>query len=177
VELHKELQRAFGSDWEQAVDDFADPPDLQRAIEQVHEYHRAKLREELTRLNKEMEKKHPRTRLALDSFSGYCVFRSDEFKKKLTDMQRKLHLVDDKANYKQRMEALKNGSTPLAVFTIDALLNSADFDGSWAAIVMVIDETRGADAMVAWKKALPNIEALNRRDGKIVLPSRGSPSE
>src|SRR5262249_29868650 len=122
--------------------------------------------------------KHPRTKLAIDSFSGYSVFRSEEFRAKLTARSNiKLHLADDRADYKKRIETLKSGETPLAVFTLDALINnSALFGTPPATVVMVIDETRGADAMVSYKSALPSIDAMNRPDLKIVL-TPDSPSE
>src|SRR5262249_46308725 len=82
------------------------------------------------------------------------------------------------ADYTKRAKALRSGETPLAVFTVDALIqNSAQLGGDPpATIVMVIDETRGADAMVADKQSLPSIAALNRKDIKIIL-MENSPSE
>ncbi|MBI3469090.1 MAG: OmpA family protein [Planctomycetes bacterium] len=116
-------------------------------------------------------------KLALDSFSGYCVLRSKEFLSELADQGIQLELVDDKADYAQRLKSLQSGETPLAAFTIDALIkHSASLGTMPATIVMLIDETRGADAMVAYKQAVPNVEALNREDARIVL-TRDSPSE
>jgi outer membrane protein OmpA-like peptidoglycan-associated protein/ABC-type nitrate/sulfonate/bicarbonate transport system substrate-binding protein len=116
-------------------------------------------------------------RLALDSFSGYCLFRSAEFRRELAAQGIELELVDDKADYAARFKALQAGRTPLAVFTIDALLKAGaaanDLPGT---IVLLIDETRGADAMVAYKKAVPNLDALNRPEARIVA-TRDSPSE
>ena len=45
-------------------------------------------------------------RLALDSFSGYCIFRSDEFKKKLADQGVDFECVDDNADYAARMKTV-----------------------------------------------------------------------
>jgi outer membrane protein OmpA-like peptidoglycan-associated protein len=119
----------------------------------------------------------PKLRLALDSFSGYCIFRSPEFKKKLADKGIDYDWVDDQADYGKRMETLKDGSTPLAVFTIDALITQTPHDGEPpAAIVLLIDESRGADAMVSYARGLPNIDALNNEAATIVLVE-DSPSE
>ncbi len=60
--------------------------------------------------------------LALDSFSGYAILRSPEFKTLLGQKRIRASLLDDGANYSQRIEALRRGDTDLAVFTIDALL-------------------------------------------------------
>jgi outer membrane protein OmpA-like peptidoglycan-associated protein/ABC-type nitrate/sulfonate/bicarbonate transport system substrate-binding protein len=118
-----------------------------------------------------------RLKLALDSFSGYAVFRSPEFQQQLRVLGIVLETVDDQADYARRLAALKSGEIPLAVFTIDALISAAAKQPDHGAtIVMVIDESTGADAMVAWQQAVPNIDALNRPDARIVI-TRDSPSE
>jgi flagellar motor protein MotB len=177
-QMMDELLIAFKQDWNEAFDAFADTPPVDEFLKSVHEYHRDRLKERLNPVDEELTKKHPRTRLAIDSFSGYSVFRSKEFRTKLQARSNiMLHLTDDKADYKERIKALENGKTPLAVFTLDALINnSAMFDTPPAKVVMVIDETRGADAMVSYKSALPSIDAMNRPDLKIVL-TPNSPSE
>lgn len=114
---------------------------------------------------------------ALDSFSGYAVLRSQEFRNELAKKRIKVDLVDDAADYSARIEALQSGEVQMAVFTIDALIKaSADLGELPATIVAVIDETRGADAMVAHKKAIPNVDALNDPRTKFVL-TPNSPSE
>lgn len=115
--------------------------------------------------------------LALDSFSGYAIFRSEAFRKQLAANGIQLQLVDDGADYSKRLRSVATGETPLAVFTVDALIKaSADAGTMPATIVLVIDESVGADAMVAYAKAFPNIDALNRADARIVATS-SSPSE
>jgi len=115
--------------------------------------------------------------IALDSFSGYCVFRSDAFRRELDAQSIGLNLVDDQANYAERLKTLRNGDTPFAVFTIDALLTaSARLGETPGTIVMVIDESNGADAMVAYKQGVPNLNALDKADARFVV-TRDSPSE
>jgi len=115
--------------------------------------------------------------VALDSFSGYCLWRSPALRKQLAAGHITLELVDDGADYPRRMRALKSGKTPLAVFTVDALIKaSADLGQMPGTIVMLIDETIGADAMVAYESAIPNIDALNSPNARIVT-TRHSPSE
>jgi len=61
----------------------------------------------------------------IDSFSGYCVFRSDDFQKMLANKRIKYNLVDDGADYNKRLEALKNNEINMSVFTIDALIKAS----------------------------------------------------
>jgi len=115
--------------------------------------------------------------VALDSFSGYAVLRSEEFANELGSKRIKFNLVDDGADYTARMKALKDGEIQLAVITIDALIKGCDTLGTMpATIVAVVDETRGADAMVAFKSAVPNVDAFNHKDMKFIL-TPNSPSE
>ena len=115
--------------------------------------------------------------LALDSFSGYAVLRSAEFDKDLANRRIRLTLVDDSADYQQRMQTLVDGSVQMAAFTVDALLKvSAEWGDLPATIVALIDETRGADAMVAYKAAVPDLDSLNRVDTRFVV-TPNSPSE
>ena len=51
--------------------------------------------------------------LAADSFSGYCVLRSEAFKQELRDRQIKLAIADDKADYAARLDALRTGKLHL----------------------------------------------------------------
>ena len=71
------------------------------------------------------------------------------------------------------------GETPLAVFTVDALINnSADSsdDEPPGKIVLVIDESVGADAMIGFDGAAGDMDALKRSDAKTHFTG-DSPSE
>ena len=115
--------------------------------------------------------------LALDGFSGYAVLRSQEFSNELARKKIKLTLSDDGADYSARIKALQDGEVQMAVFTVDSLIkSSAELGELPGTIVCVIDETRGADAMVAYKSAIPNLDALNANDVEFVL-TPNSPSE
>ncbi len=116
----------------------------------------------------------PKVRLALDGFSGYCLFRSPEFKQRLKDRGLDWQWVDDGADYAKRMRAVQAGETPLAVFTIDTLLTQSRSDPD-AAIVMLIDETCGADAMVSYDE-VASIDDLNTPEAKLVFAGN-TPSE
>jgi outer membrane protein OmpA-like peptidoglycan-associated protein len=116
-------------------------------------------------------------RLAADAFSGYAILRSDEMANCLKARGIKLTLVDDKADYLDRARKLESGALQMAVFTLDSLLKVGSELGAFpASIVYVIDETRGADAMVAYTNIVRNLSDLNRADARIVC-TPDSPSE
>lgn len=115
--------------------------------------------------------------MAIDSFSGYAILRSDKFQEELVRQRIRLNLLDDGANYMARINQLRHGEIQLAAFTIDALLTvSAGLDTVPGTIVAIVDETRGADAIVAYKETVPNIDALNNSEMRFVL-TPNSPSE
>ena len=115
--------------------------------------------------------------VAADSFSGYCVLRSDSVQSQLKAKGIKLEVEDDAADYVKRIKALRAGGIQMAVFTIDSLLTSGaqinEFPGT---IVLVLDETKGADALVAYKDAVASIQDLDHPDARIVA-TPSSPSE
>ncbi|MEO8495424.1 MAG: hypothetical protein ABI614_10155, partial [Planctomycetota bacterium] len=115
--------------------------------------------------------------LHLDSFSGYAVIRSDAFSQELARHGIRLNLHDDGADYAARIRALQSGEAQLAVFTIDALIKtSAELGELPATIIALVDETTGADAIVAYKSQIPNVDGLNSADTRFVL-TPNSPSE
>ena len=107
------------------------------------------------------------------------MLRSPEFLAKLAKQNIKLHLVDDDADYKKRIETLQKGETPLAVFTIDAFINNSALfkdDEPPGKIVLVIDESLGADAIVGYDGVVGDLTSLKKPDVKLVL-TEDSPSE
>lgn len=115
--------------------------------------------------------------LSADSFSGYAILRSPVMKKELKTLGIKLDIVDDQADYDARMKALSKKDVQMAVFTIDSFIQAGEKLGNVpGTIVLVIDESKGADAMVAYKDSVASIEDLNHPDAGIVLTSH-SPSE
>jgi ABC-type nitrate/sulfonate/bicarbonate transport system substrate-binding protein len=115
--------------------------------------------------------------VALDSFSGYCILRSPAVLDQLKAKRIKLNFEDDKADYEGRMKALKSGKVQMAVFTIDSFLVSGAKLGQFpASILLVLDETTGADAIVAYKDAIGSIRDLDSPAARFVL-TPNSPSE
>lgn len=115
--------------------------------------------------------------IAADSFSGYAVLRSDAMKQWMSEHQIKLNIIDDQANYSQRLENLQRGTTQLAVFTIDSYLKAGAKAGAFpGSIILVMDETQGGDALVAHESSFKSIQELNAPSTRIVLTPE-SPSE
>ena len=115
--------------------------------------------------------------LAADSFSGYAVLRSGSLRDQLKAKGIKLEVEDDAADYIKRIKALRDGRIQMAVFTIDSLLTSGVAIGEFpATIVLVLDETKGADAIVAYKEAVASIQDLDDPEARIVA-TPNSPSE
>jgi hypothetical protein len=116
-------------------------------------------------------------RLRLDAFSGYAVLRSPALQKLLLPAGIRLAIEDDKADYLERLKALRDDDAELAVFTVDALIKAGAELGEYpATIVLVIDETVGADAIVGYRKGLADLQGLDREEARIVA-TPNSPSE
>lgn len=133
--------------------------------------------DELTKQTGSQGRYEHEIRLAVDNFSGYCLLRSDNLSQRLKNEDIKLSLVDDEANYSKRIEALKKGSIDMAAFPVNSFLQTSVKLGAFpASIVYIIDETQGADAIIAHRDQLKNIPDLNREDARIVA-TPDSPSE
>tara|TARA_Y100000034_G_scaffold103692_1_gene129540 strand:- start:14262 stop:15815 length:1554 start_codon:yes stop_codon:yes gene_type:complete len=115
--------------------------------------------------------------VAHDLFSGYANIRSDTMRRYLGSEGIGMTLKDDGADGIVRINALKSGDVDIAVFTVGSFLKScAEIGEIPATIVMVVDETKGADAIVGYKTKYPNIDSLNSSQLKFVL-TPDSPSE
>lgn len=115
--------------------------------------------------------------VAADSFSGYAILRSPALRDELKSRQIKLVVQDDKGDYVARLKGLQSGASQMAVFTVDSLVSAGAKAGSFpASIVLVLDETKGGDAIVALQSAVKGLEDLNDPSARIVL-TPNSPSE
>ncbi len=117
-------------------------------------------------------------KLALDGFSGYAVLRSEAFAERLRQKRIRIEMIDDQANYTERLESLAVGKAQFAAFPLDSLIKaSAAANKLPATAIAVIDESQGADAMLAYRDKYPNIDAIEKNPlTKIVLVG-DSPSE
>jgi outer membrane protein OmpA-like peptidoglycan-associated protein len=182
---YDELVREFERSFHVALATLADTPSVDGFLKKhVDEYHVKDLRPKLVSLSESLEKRNPRTDLRIDAFSGYFVLRSEKFRtrlKQLLDQQKlsmKLHLADDNAEYEKRLKAVESGAAPLAVFTLDALINNSEACPTPpAAAFLLIDETRGADAVVAFPDVFASPEDLAKQPDLRIVLTRDSPSE
>ncbi len=117
-----------------------------------------------------------KVRLALDNWIGYFPLRSNEMKGLMRRGGWNLVWTDDKADYQARMKQLHKGEIDFTVATVDSyLLNGADFDFP-GAVIAVIDESKGGDAIVAWKKKAENLSSLKGNKGIKIAFTPNSPS-
>ena len=116
-------------------------------------------------------------RIGMDSFSGYAVLRSPHFRDQLGRSEIGVQGIDDKADYTGRMKALQKGDLDMAVFTIDTdIINGTEIKEFPGTILFLIDESFGADGIVAFKSGVASASDLNRADAKIIAKPN-SPSE
>jgi outer membrane protein OmpA-like peptidoglycan-associated protein len=115
-------------------------------------------------------------RIANDNFMGYFFIRSPELKKAMRRAGWILDIEDDAANYAQRMQKLADQETDLAVCTVDAYVLNGKMHNYPGTIIMVIDESKGADAILALKDKVANLDALKGLSGIRVAYTPDSPS-
>jgi len=116
-------------------------------------------------------------RIGVDNWVGYFPLCSPVMKQALRADGYLLKCEDDHADYPARIEALRAGRLDFAVATIDSyLLNGVrqNFPGT---IVMVIDESKGGDAVIARKDRVARIDDLRSDPDLKVAFTPGSPSE
>lgn len=115
-------------------------------------------------------------RIAMDNWIGYFPLRSLEMKNLMRASGYILLCEDDKANYSQRMERLCNQEIDFAVATVDSfLLNAAKYNYP-GAIIMVIDESKGGDAILARKNKVASFDDFKGRTDIRVAFTPDSPS-
>lgn len=113
----------------------------------------------------------------IDGFSGYGSLRSDEFSEGMRRHKTRVNFIDDGADYEARIKGLRDGKLDMAVFTLDSLIKSSIAIGDMpATVILVIGETKGADAIVAHQDRVPNVSALNDPKARIIATGN-SPSE
>lgn len=114
-----------------------------------------------------------------DLFPGYAPLRSELMHKHLKSAGIKLIWEDDEADYVKRITKLRDGDLDIAVFTIDALIMASIEIGEWpppATTIAIIDQTKGADGIVAWKNQVSTINDLDHEDARIIVTPK-SPAE
>lgn len=114
--------------------------------------------------------------IGIDNWVGYIPLCGKELRKRLHHSGILLKCEDDNADYPARMENLRKGKIDFAVATVDSfILNGApDFPGT---IIMVIDESKGGDALIARKSKLSKIDELRDKKNFKIAFTPSSPSE
>jgi outer membrane protein OmpA-like peptidoglycan-associated protein/ABC-type nitrate/sulfonate/bicarbonate transport system substrate-binding protein len=115
--------------------------------------------------------------VGVDNWIGYFPLCSGELRKRMRAKGYLVQCDDDKADYPARMQRLKAGELQLAVATVDSYLLNGPDKGFPATIVAVIDESKGGDAIVAWKDKVATIDDLKRKQGLRIAFTPASPSE
>lgn len=151
---------------------------MQPKLNEAEQQQQAQREQELQESTKGSSQYDHNLKLALDGFSGYAVLRSDEFAERLRQKRIRLEPLDDKANYNDRLEALASGKVQFAAFPLDSLIKaSATMNKLPATAIAVVDESRGADALVAYREKYPNIDALQANPLTKIILVGDSPSE
>jgi outer membrane protein OmpA-like peptidoglycan-associated protein/ABC-type amino acid transport substrate-binding protein len=114
--------------------------------------------------------------IALDNWIGYFPLRSPEMQTAMRRAGWQLVLEDDNADYRVRMEKLKNGDIQLAVATVDSFLLNAEPLGYPGTIIMVIDESKGGDSLLAKADVAQSLSELKGRNDLRVAFTPDSPS-
>lgn len=114
--------------------------------------------------------------IALDSWIGYYMFQSQVFKKKMREAGYRIKIIDDQANYPERMKNLKNGTVDFATCTVDAYLLNGKEENFPATIISVIDLSNGGDAVVAWEDKVSTIDDLKNFENLKIAYTPDSPS-
>jgi len=115
--------------------------------------------------------------IGVDNWIGYFPLCADEMRKRLRVQGYVLRCEDDKADYAKRFANLKSGQLQFAVSTVDAYLSNGAASAFPGAIVAVIDESKGGDALVSWKDKAISLESLKAAQTPRIAFTPGSPSE
>ncbi len=114
--------------------------------------------------------------VALDNWIGYFVLRSSEMKKLMHRSGWLLVTEDDEADYAGRMARLKKGEIDFAVATVDSYILNAAGQGFPGTIIMVVDESKGGDAILARSDVVANLDALKGKSNVGIAFTPASPS-
>ena len=115
-------------------------------------------------------------RVAVDSWIGYFPLCSRDMKEEMHRSGYLLECVDDKADYKGRMQALAEGEYEFAVATVDSYLLNGRAHDYPGAVIAVLDESKGGDAIVARRDRVANLDAVRAASELRVAFTPDSPS-
>jgi outer membrane protein OmpA-like peptidoglycan-associated protein len=117
-----------------------------------------------------------RIRVATDSWIGYFPLCSSEMKAEMHKSGWLLECLDDKADYQARMAGLAEGKYELVVATVDSYLLNGKVHDYPGAIIAVLDESKGGDAIVARRDKVASLDAIRNASDLKVAFTPNSPS-
>lgn len=117
-----------------------------------------------------------RITIAMDSWIGYYPLCSRKMKDEMHRDGWLLECVDDQADYPGRMSALSDGTYEFAVATVDSYLLNGKAHNYPGAIVAVLDESKGGDAIVARQDRVANLDDVRKGTDIRVAFTPESPS-
>jgi outer membrane protein OmpA-like peptidoglycan-associated protein/ABC-type nitrate/sulfonate/bicarbonate transport system substrate-binding protein len=115
--------------------------------------------------------------VGVDSWVGYFPLCSPVMAKQMRDVGYNLRCEDDQADYAKRFARLNDGELQFAVATVDAYVLNGLQSQYPGAIVAVLDQSKGGDAIVARRSAAANLDAIKKRSNLRVAFTPNSPSE
>ncbi|MBF0204379.1 MAG: OmpA family protein [Desulfamplus sp.] len=115
-------------------------------------------------------------RIDMDNWIGYFPFRSKEMKQLMRQSGYLLEANDDNADYGSRMKRLANAESDFAVATVDSYLLNGIKESYPGTIVMVIDESKGGDAILARSDKVKNLDVLKETGSFKIAFTPNSPS-
>jgi outer membrane protein OmpA-like peptidoglycan-associated protein/ABC-type nitrate/sulfonate/bicarbonate transport system substrate-binding protein len=115
--------------------------------------------------------------IGVDNWIGYFPLCSPVMKRRLYQQGYRLECIEDQADYAQRLAALHQGDLDLAVATVDSYLLKGNQTHYTSTIVAVLDESKGGDALLAWKDKLTSLEDLRQKKSAKIAFTPDSPSD
>ncbi len=115
--------------------------------------------------------------IGMDNFIGYFPLCSPYMKKLMLADGYKLDCVDDKADYSKRFENLRNENLDFAVSTLDAYILTGERTNYPGIITAVLDESKGADAIVSHIDYAKTLTELKNNSDLRVAFTPESPSD
>jgi outer membrane protein OmpA-like peptidoglycan-associated protein/ABC-type nitrate/sulfonate/bicarbonate transport system substrate-binding protein len=120
---------------------------------------------------------HGSLTVGMDSWVGYFPLCSPAMAKRMREAGYNFRCEDDAANYAKRFERMGSGELQLAVATVDAYVLNGMRTQYPGAIVAVLDQSKGGDAIVARRSAVANLDALKQKVTARIAFTPNSPSE
>jgi outer membrane protein OmpA-like peptidoglycan-associated protein/ABC-type nitrate/sulfonate/bicarbonate transport system substrate-binding protein len=116
-------------------------------------------------------------RVGTDNWIGYFPLCSPGMKRNLRQAGYQLQCVDDQADYPSRFKKLGKGELQFAVATVDSYLLNGQRADYPATIIMVLDESKGGDAIVGRRSVFATMDDLKNKKGHKIAFTPSSPSE